>query len=132
MKTHRVPIALESLSFTDMAVTKKGAIVAFSNYLAFNPASRLKEEITKTKYKKMIEMVQDEECHDALVVNSRISSFLMEEYNYEIAAFVDTLKKYPYHLKLETYPAYDLVIFNYHNHLKSFLARGVTFQNGTL
>lgn len=58
MKHHRVTIALESLSFADLAVTRKAAIVAFSNYLAFNPPSRLKEEITKTKYLKMIHFVE--------------------------------------------------------------------------
>lgn len=57
MKTHRVVIALESLSFADLAVTRRASIIAFSNYLAFNPPSRLKEEITKTKYLKMIQLV---------------------------------------------------------------------------
>lgn len=58
MKYHRAAIALESLSFADLAVTRKAAIVAFSNYLAFNPPCRLKEEITKTKYLKMIQLVE--------------------------------------------------------------------------
>jgi len=48
---------LEALTFTDMAVVRKASIVAFSNYLAFNPASRKKEEITKTKYLKMIHLI---------------------------------------------------------------------------
>lgn len=43
MKVHRVAIALESLAFAELAVTRKASIIAFSNYLAFNPASRLKE-----------------------------------------------------------------------------------------
>ena len=42
MKAHRVAIALESLSFADLAVTRRASIIAFSNYLAFNPTSRLK------------------------------------------------------------------------------------------
>lgn len=43
----------------------------------------------------MIELVTGEDSHDALVVNSKISNFLIEEYNYEFAAFVDTLKSSP-------------------------------------
>jgi hypothetical protein len=43
MKTHRVVIALEALAFAELAVTRKAAIIAFSNYLAFNPGSRVKE-----------------------------------------------------------------------------------------
>ena len=54
MRIHRVAIALESLSFADLAVTRKAAILAFSNYLSLNPPARLKEEITKTRYLKMI------------------------------------------------------------------------------
>jgi hypothetical protein len=57
MKQHRVVLALESLSFGELAVTRKASIIAFSNFLAFNPASRMKEEITKTKYLKMIQLV---------------------------------------------------------------------------
>ena len=57
MHEHRVVLALEALTFTDMAVVRKASIVAFSNYLAFNPASRKKEEITKTKYLKMIHLI---------------------------------------------------------------------------
>ena len=66
------------MSFADLAVTRQAAIIAFSNYLAFNPQSRMKEEITKTKYLKMIELMEGEVCHDALVVNSKISNFLIE------------------------------------------------------
>jgi hypothetical protein len=78
MQQHRVALALEALTFTDMAVVRKASIVAFSNYLAFNPASRKKEEITKTKYLKMIHLVEDEDYRDSLVINSKISNFLQE------------------------------------------------------
>jgi hypothetical protein len=76
-----------------MAVTKKASIVAFSNYLAFNPSARQKEEITKTKYLKMIQMVEDEDYRDSLVINSKVSTYLQEEYNYEFSVFIDTLKR---------------------------------------
>lgn len=42
IKQHRVVLALESLSFGELAVTRKASIIAFSNYLALNPASRMK------------------------------------------------------------------------------------------
>jgi rubrerythrin len=61
-----------------MAVTKKASIVAFSNYLAFTSSARQKEEITKTKYLKMIQMIEDEHYRDSLVINSKISNFLQD------------------------------------------------------
>jgi hypothetical protein len=131
MKTHRVAIALESLSFADLAVTKMASIVAFSNFLALNPSSRLKEEITKTKYLKMIDQMEGEACHDALVVNSRISNFLIEDYGYEFAAFVDTLKGAP-SANLADEPVFDLVVFHYHNSLKSFFAKGILLEEGRI
>jgi hypothetical protein len=74
-----------------MAVARKAAIVAFSNYLAFNPAARRKDEITKTNCLKMIQLVEDEHYRDSLLVNSKLSAFLIDEYDYEFAVFIDTL-----------------------------------------
>ncbi len=59
MKTHRVVIALSTLSLTNLIMIRKPSIVAFSNYLAFNPTERKKEEITKTKYSQVLKIVQD-------------------------------------------------------------------------
>jgi hypothetical protein len=42
MHQHRAALALEALTFTEMAVVRKASIIAFSNYLAFNPSSRKK------------------------------------------------------------------------------------------
>jgi len=36
MKTHRVVIALSTLSLTNLIMIRKPSIVAFSNYLALN------------------------------------------------------------------------------------------------
>ena len=130
MRTHRVPIALQSLSFADLAVTRMAAILAFSNFLAFNPLSRLKEEITKTKYHKMIDIMEGEDCRDALVVNSKISNFLIEQYAYEFAVFVDTLKGPA--VDLADQPVFDLVVFHYYNSLRSFFARGITLEEGKI
>lgn len=124
MRHHRIVLALEALTFTDMAVTKKASIVAFSNYLAFNPAARQKEEITKTKYLKMIQMVEDEDYRDSLLINSKLSTYLQEEYNYEFAVFVDTLKTAT-QIDSHAY-TYDLVVYHIHNSLKSSLSKGVT------
>lgn len=82
MRHHRIVLALEALTFTDMAVTKKASIVAFSNYLAFNASARQKDEITKTKYLKMIHMVEDEHYRDSLFINSKISNFLQDDYQF--------------------------------------------------
>ena len=54
MKHHRVVIGLSSLSLTSLVMVRKAAIIAFSNYLAFNRSERSKEQITKTKYSKVI------------------------------------------------------------------------------
>jgi len=43
MKKHRVVIGLSSLSLTSLVMVRKAAIIAFSNYLAFNEQERVKE-----------------------------------------------------------------------------------------
>lgn len=43
---------------------------------------------------------------------------------------MDTLKAYPYHLKLQTYTSFNLVVFHLHNPLKSCLAKGITLEEG--
>jgi hypothetical protein len=43
MKKHRVVIGLSSLSLTSLVMVRKAAIIAFSNYLAFNQQERTKE-----------------------------------------------------------------------------------------
>ena len=79
----------------------------------------------------MIQLVDGEDCQDALVVNSRISNFLIEQYTYEFAVFVDTLKAPPA-INLADEPVFDLVVFHYHNSLKSFFAKGIFLQNGRI
>ena len=46
MKRHRVVLALQALSFCDLAITRKSAIIAFSNYLAFNANARRSLRLT--------------------------------------------------------------------------------------
>jgi hypothetical protein len=122
MRHHRIVLALEALTFTDMAVTKKASIVAFSNYLALNPSARRKEEITKTKYLKMIHMVEDEDYRDSLLANSKLSTYLHYDHNYDFAVFIDTLKTANH---FDPAPLFDLVVYHMHNELKSSFSRAV-------
>ncbi len=39
----------------------------------------------------MIQLVEDEHYRDSLLINSKLSAFLIDEYNYEFAVFIDTL-----------------------------------------
>jgi len=57
MIKNRVSIGLSSLSLTSLVMVRKAAIIAFSNFLAFNQEERSKEQITKTKYSKVISVV---------------------------------------------------------------------------
>lgn len=57
MIRNRVSIGLSSLSLTSLVMVRKAAIIAFSNFLAFNQEERSKEQITKTKYLKVIKVV---------------------------------------------------------------------------
>ena len=74
--------------------------------------------------------MEGEDCRDALVVNSKISNFLIEEYGYEFATFVDTLKAPSVDLADE--PIFDLVVFHNFNSLRSFFARGIVLESGRL
>lgn len=107
-----------------MAVTKKASIIAFSNYLAFNAAARQKDEITKTKYLKMIHMVEDEHYRDSLFINSKISNFLQDDYQYQFAVFIDTLKTAS-KMSCGENTTYDLVVYHMHNELRSSFSKGV-------
>jgi hypothetical protein len=62
--------------------------VAFSNYLAFNPQERKKEEITKTRYGQVIKVIQDEDYRDCLIINTKVSNFLDEEYQYDFSVYI--------------------------------------------
>ncbi|CAM6001679.1 unnamed protein product [Sphagnum balticum] len=93
MKRHRVVIGLSSLSLTSLAITRKAAIIAFSNYLALNPLERKKEEITKTKYMQVIKVVEDEDYRDSLLINTKVSNFLQERYNYQFGVFVEPMRR---------------------------------------
>ena len=44
MRKHRVVIGLSSLSLTSLVMVRKAAIIAFSNYLAFNISERAKNK----------------------------------------------------------------------------------------
>lgn len=57
MTKNRVVIGLSSLSLTSLVLVRKAAIIAFSNYLALNVNERSHEQITKTKYSKVITVV---------------------------------------------------------------------------
>jgi hypothetical protein len=76
MKTHRVVIALSTLSLTNLIMIRKPSIVAFSNYLALNASERKKDEITKTRYSQVIKIVQDEDYRDCLIINTKVSNYL--------------------------------------------------------
>jgi hypothetical protein len=89
MKRNRVVIGLSSLSLTSLALIRKSSIVAFSNYLAFNPEERRKEEITKTKYSKVIEVVENEYYRDSLLINTKVSNYLFEKHQYSFAVLID-------------------------------------------
>ena len=76
MKKHRVVIALSSLSLTSLVLVRKAAIIAFSNYLALNPMERSRKEITKTKYSKVIQVVENEHYRDTLILNTKVANYL--------------------------------------------------------
>lgn len=88
MKRHRVVIGLSSLSLTSLVLVRKEAIIAFSNYLAFNASERSKEEITKTKYSKVINVVEYEDYHDSLIINTKISNYLLDRHGINFAVLV--------------------------------------------
>lgn len=124
MVQHRVGIALESLSFTDLAVTRKAAVVALSNFLAVNPWARRQEEISKTKCLVMARMVDDEHYRSSLLINAQFSNFLQEAYHFPLAIFVDTLRS-PCPPDFLAEPFFDLAVCHAHDQNRSFLARGV-------
>lgn len=88
MKRNRVVIGLSSLSLTSLVLVRKAAIIAFSNYLAFNQRERSKEEITKTKYTKVITVVEYEDYRDSLIINTKVSNYLWESYGQNFAVLV--------------------------------------------
>ncbi len=69
-------------------------------------------------------MVEDQHYRDSLFINSKISNFLMEEYNYEFAVFIDTLNGKE---EMTRSQSYDLVVYHMHNDLRSSFSKGVVF-----
>lgn len=67
---------------------RKPSIVAFSNYLAFNPTERKKDEITKTRYSQVIKILQDENYKDCLIINTKVSNYLEDEYKFDFSVFI--------------------------------------------
>jgi hypothetical protein len=87
-KKHRVVIGLSALSLTSLVLVRKPAIIAFSNYLALNPPERRKEEITKTKYWKVIEVAADEDYRDTLLINTRVANYLHQKHNLNFGVLI--------------------------------------------
>ena len=80
MTKNRVVMGLSSLSLTSLVLVRKAAIIAFSNYLALNVEERSHEQITKTKYLKVIGVVEQETYRDTLIINTKVSNFLQENH----------------------------------------------------
>lgn len=117
MKKHRVVIGLSSLSLTSLVMVRKAAIIAFSNYLAFNQQERSKEEITKTKYSKVINVVEYEDYRDSLIINTKVSNYLWEYHQQNFAVLVtNNMGKKPENLKVRTW---NLLIYHLHNEEKA-------------
>lgn len=125
MKKHRIVIGLSSLSLTSLILVRKEAIIAFSNYLAFNRSERSRDEITKTKYSKVIQVVEDEDYRDTLIINTKVSNYMWENYLLNFAVLITPGYK-PAVMAASTW---NILIFHLHNDLKTVYLKDVALES---
>ena len=125
MKKHRVVIGLSSLSLTSLVLVRKSAIIAFSNYLSLNPYERSKEEITKTKYLKVIQVVDKEDYRDTLIINTKVANYLWENYALSYSVFIATYDHPKNYLPIKSW---NILIFHLYNELKTTYLQNIILK----